>query len=399
MIEGRDIICFSNDWHSDPLSKKHIMLRLGRRNRVLWVNSIGNRNPEASVRDFKRAALKLRQFAGGCRRVQDNIHVFSPLAIPFHGNCAARWVNARFVTWNLRHIIRKLGFNHPITWSFLPASADIAGNLGEELVIYHCVDEFSEFTGTDKREILEMERRLIEKADIQVVSSQPLFDAKRRYNPNTYLVTHGVDVEHFRRACDGSTPVPKEISRLRKPVIGFFGLIADWVDLSLLRQMAESRPEWSVVIIGNVATDTSPLHGLNNVHLFGRREYQDLPAYCRGMDVGILPFVVNELTQAANPLKIREYLAAGLPVVATDIPEVRRLDGQVEVAANPRDFLTRIDRLIALHRTGPKLSRSLSMDNESWDGKVEELSRIVCGLRRPHEDEPAEEPVSLISDI
>src|SRR5881396_4420136 len=90
MIEGRDIICFSNDWDGDPLSKKHIMLRLARRNRVLWVNSIGNRNPRASVRDARRIVKKLALFARGCRPTAENIYVFSPIAIPFHGNRAAK---------------------------------------------------------------------------------------------------------------------------------------------------------------------------------------------------------------------------------------------------------------------------------------------------------------------
>ncbi len=381
MIEGRDIICFSNDWHSDPLSKKHIMERLARHNRVLWVNSIGNRNPELSVHDLKRVGEKLRRFAAGCQRAAGNIFVFSPLAIPFHGFRAARSVNRRFLTWTIRLVANRLRFRNILTWSFLPSSADIAGNLGEDLLIYHCVDEFSEFTGTDKAQILRMERRLIEKADLQIVSSSPLYEAKRRHNPNTYLVTHGVDVGHFRRACDPATEIPREISRLSTPVIGFYGLIADWVDLGLIRYLAVSRPNWSFALIGKLATDASALRGLPNIHLFGRREYRDLPAYCRGLDVAILPFVINQLTLAANPLKVREYLAAGLPVVASALPEVRRLEGLVDLAHSPQEFLGFIDRLLAGRRTGPDLARSRSMEGESWDEKVEELSRIIAGLQ------------------
>lgn len=97
MIEGQDIICFANDWDGDPLSKKHIMQRLARRNRVLWVNSLGNRNPTASARDFKRMLGKLGKFARGCRRLDQNLYLISPIAIPFHGNTAARWINQRLV--------------------------------------------------------------------------------------------------------------------------------------------------------------------------------------------------------------------------------------------------------------------------------------------------------------
>jgi glycosyltransferase involved in cell wall biosynthesis len=383
MIEGKDIICFSNDWGGDPLSKQHIMLRLARQNRILWVNSLGNRSPRASSRDLKRILGKLAQFARGCQNPVENIYTFSPLAIPFHGNPTARWLNSRFVSWSLRLVCRRLRFRNPITWSFLPRSADIVGNLGEDFIIYHCVDEFSEFTGTDRAAILAIERRLIEKSNVVIVSSGPLYKTKRCHNPNTHLLTHGVDVEHFRKACDPSTRVPDDVSALRHPVIGFYGLIADWIDLALVRYLALSRPAWSFVLIGKVDTDIAPLRGIPNVYLLGRKSYQQLPAFCKGFDVAICPFLVNDLTVAANPLKLREYLAAGLPVVATAIPEAAQLGDALRLGQSPADFLAQIDALLAAGRCGPQLSISRTMDSESWDEKVEELSRIIAALSRP----------------
>ena len=143
----------------------------------------------------------------------------------------------------------------------MPSSADVAGTLGERMVIYHCVDEFSKFTGTDETAILDMERGLMEKADMVVVSSSRLYETKRRHNPNTFLVTHGVDVAHFRSACLPETVVPADCAELQGPVIGFFGLIADWVDLEVVRYLAASRPEWSFLLIGEVQTDTTALQG------------------------------------------------------------------------------------------------------------------------------------------
>ena len=381
MLEGNDIICFSNDWDGDPLSKKHIALRLARKNRVLWVNSTGNRNPTASVRDMRRAWKKLRQFLRGCRPVSENISVFSPLVIPFHGNRAARWVNRRLLRWSLRRACRKLGFDHPITWSFVPSSGEVAGSLSERMVIYHCVDEYSKFAGTDENAILEMERRLIEKADVVVVSSSRLYETKHAYNPNTFLVTHGADVAHFRSACHDTVAIPPDVPTLQSPVIGFFGLVADWVDLEVMRFLATSRPEWSLLVIGDIQADVSALRDLHNVHLLGRRSYATLPAYCKAFDVAILPFVVNELTVAANPLKLREYLAAGLPVVATPLPEVLKLSGLVRTAQAPPDFLHQIERLLKEGRRGPDPAVSALMERESWDQKVEELSAIVTRFR------------------
>ena len=380
MLEGNDIICFANDWDGDPLSKKHIALRLAQKNRVLWVNSTGNRNPTASVRDLRRAWKKLAQSFRGCRPVAPNISVFSPLVIPFHGSRAARWLNGQLLTWSLRRACRKLGFEKPITWSFVPSSADVAGSLGERLVIYHCVDEYSKFTGTNETAILNMERGLMEKADMVVVSSTRLYETKSQYNPNTFLVTHGVDVAHFSNACRKTVAAPADCAGLKGPVIGFFGLIADWVDIEVFRHLASSRPEWSLLLIGEVQTDTAVLRELPNVHLLGRRSYQSLPAYCKAIDVAILPFIVNELTVAANPLKLREYLAAGLPVVATPLPEILKLKPLVRMARTPGEFLNQVDTLLKEGKRGPDPAVSVLMEGESWDEKLEELSGLITGL-------------------
>jgi glycosyltransferase involved in cell wall biosynthesis len=382
MIEGQHIICFCNDWDGDPLSKKQIVTRLARNNRVLWVNSTGTRNPTVSAHDFRRAFKKVREFLRGCRPVAEGISLFSPLVIPFHGYRLARWINRHLLAWSLRRACRKLGFENPITLTFVPSSGDVAGRLGEQLIVYYCVDEYSQFSGTDQAAMLEMERRLIEKSDLVIVSAERLHATKRIHNANTFLITHGVDVAHFQKACLAETTPPPDIAALPKPVIGFFGLIADWVDLETVRHLAAARPEWSFVLIGEVRTDTSALEKLSNVHLTGRRPYDSLPAYSKAFDVAILPFVRNELTLAANPLKLREYLAAGLPVVATPLPEVQRLGELVRTAATPEEFLSAIESYLAEGRRGPDPVISRTMETESWDGKVEDLSRMITLAER-----------------
>jgi glycosyltransferase involved in cell wall biosynthesis len=174
-----------------------------------------------------------------------------------------------------------------------------------------------------------------------------------------------------------ATPVPPELERLPRPVVGFFGLIADWVDLDLMGAVAKARPDWSIVLVGKVDTDTAPIDGLPNVHLFGWRDYRSLPSWCRGFDVATLPFRVNRLTLAANPLKLREYLAAGLPVVATAIPEAARLQPAVSVGSSAGDFVRAIEGLLARGEVGPSVERSRAMDGESWDAKVEAMSSLV----------------------
>ncbi|HUP42696.1 MAG TPA: glycoside hydrolase domain-containing protein [Thermoanaerobaculia bacterium] len=393
MLRGHDIVCFANDWDSDPLSKKHVMVRLARDNRVLWVNSLGCRNPTASARDLRRVAKKLADFLRGRRQVAENLWVTSPLVVPFHGSAAARRFNRWWLAASLRWTCRRLGMKRPITWSFLPSSGDVVGRLGERLVVYQCVDEYSEFTGADAAAISALEARLAARADVVLVSAGPLYESKRRLNRETHLVTHGVELEHFRRALDPATEPPADLGRPaggaardpERPVIGFFGLIADWVDLDLVAHLARSRPRWELVLIGQADTDVSGLASLPNVRLLGRRSYDDLPAYCKGFDVAILPFKINELTLAANPLKLREYLAAGLPVVATAIPEAERLAPLVRVGRDREHFLAQLDELVESGATGPREAISRAMDAESWDHKVAEMTAIVGACLEPRD--------------
>jgi glycosyltransferase involved in cell wall biosynthesis len=380
MIEGNDIICFSNDWDADPLSKKHIILRLGRKNRILWINGIGNRNPTVSARDIRRVFKKLWQFWQGCRRVEQNIFVFTPLVIPFHGSRMARWFNRHFYRWSIRRAARKLRFRNPITWAYAPSCGEVAGSLNERMIVYHCVDDFSKFTGADKAGIADLERKLLQKSDLVVVSADALYESKRREHRNTFLVPHGVDYDHFKKACLPETAVAEELRALPHPVIGFFGLVADWVDLSVIQYLATKRPDWSIVLVGEIQTDVSSLRELPNVHLLGRRNYQNLPGYSKGFDVAILPFVVNDLTLAASPLKMREYLAAGLPVVATPLPEVKKLSHLLRVASTPQEFLGQIEAYLADGRRGPDPELSREMQSQSWDARVEEISGLVSSL-------------------
>src|SRR2546430_9719930 len=142
---GHDIVCFANDWSGDPLSKKHVMRRLARRNRVLWINSLGNRSPRATAHDLKRVFDKLSRFAGGLYQVERNIHVLSPLAVPSYRSPLMRRLNEVVVGSTVRGAMKRLGFARPIVYTFVPASAWVARSLGAERVIYHCVDEYSAF--------------------------------------------------------------------------------------------------------------------------------------------------------------------------------------------------------------------------------------------------------------
>jgi glycosyltransferase involved in cell wall biosynthesis len=379
-LVGRDVICFSHDWTGDPLSKTHLMRLVARNNRVLWVNSIGYRMPSATRADLGRAWKKLTASRQPLREVEPNIFVLNPLAIPAYGLRWARAVNQWWLRRQVRRALHRLGFRQPINWIFNPAAAVVAGTLGENLLIYQCVDEYSAFTGVASQAIVELEEQLLRKADLVLVSANRLLATKRRINPSAVLVRHGVDLGHFQKALTAQLHVPDEIRRLPRPVIGFFGLLADWVDTQLMAKVAKRFCHGSLVVLGKIATDVSCLD-LPNVHLLGRKPYADLPAYCKGFDVALNPFRINELTLCANPLKVREYLAAGLPVVSTDIPEVAALS-QCRIGKDHEQFLAQV--AAALARPGPQMEISAAVQDESWEARLCEIEQhIAAASRRP----------------
>lgn len=377
MLEGASILCFANDWGGDPTSKTHIMRILARRNRVLWVNSVGMRRPMVTGRDLRRIVAKVRRSFGGCREVEPNLFVANPLALPLPGVALVDRLNASMLAAWLRSLCRRHGLERPILWTFPPHVNRLVGRLDERLVVYHCVDEYSAFLGVPRAALMRMEEDLIRRAHIVFTSAEQLCEERRRLNPNTHFVPHGVDVNHFARALDPATEVPDELRRLPRPVVGFFGVLAEWVDLALIRDLAASRPAWSIVLVGGATIDLRPLRGLPNIHILGRKPYSTLPGYCRGFDVGIIPFVSNELTVRANPLKLREYLAAGLPVVSTPLPEVARYDGLVHMAQGCGGFIAGIEAALAERSDAMDRRRVAAMRCEGWDARVETLSAII----------------------
>lgn len=372
-LRGRDMLCFSHDWNSDPLSKTHLMRLLSRDNRILWVNSIGYRAPTASARDIKRAWNKIKAAAQPVREAIPNLFVLSPLAIPAWGKPWIQSINRRILVWQIKRAMRKLRFTRPINWVFNPAASVLAGQLGEDKVIYYCVDEYTAFSGVPTEALIAMEKQLLQRADLVIVSAERLLHSKKQFQDKTVLVRHGVDYDHFRQAVLPETPVAEELKSLPRPILGYFGLMSqDWVDVPLLLKVAEKFKHGSLVLLGKVTMDLGPLLSMPNVHFLGRKPYSTLPGYCKGFDVALIPFPISEVTLNANPLKAREYLAAGLPVVSSKIPEVEVL-GACGIGHNADEFIQRIEE--ALQQPGPDPVRSERMKAESWACRLDDIRR------------------------
>ena len=385
MIEGRTILCFASGYDAPPTSKHHVMHILAERNTVLWVNYHASRAPTASSSDALHMARKLAEVFSGLRRPRRNLFVLTPLVVPLPASPWARRLNRALLIGQIRRALDRLR-NGPLQiWSFTPDVAYALGHFGEEKVVYYCVDDHAAFTGYDRQQVLRDEEALCRRADLVVTTSRALQESKKAWNPNTILVPHGVDYEHFSRAVREDLPCPPDIADIPHPRLGFFGLIRDWVDLALLADIARARPDWHIVMIGDADSNVNlaQYRTIRNMHFLGRKPYEDLPAYCKAFDVGLIPFKINELTKAVNPIKLREYLAAGLPVVSTPLPEVRLYKDLVHLANGKHSFDKMAQAALATTPAG-RTRLNTAMAEETWPEKL----RAIYGGLGPHKGLP-----------
>jgi nucleoside-diphosphate-sugar epimerase/glycosyltransferase involved in cell wall biosynthesis len=354
---------------------------LARSRRVVWLNSIATRTPSlASGRDLGKIGRKLREFTKGPVNVENDLWVYTPLALPFPHSSVARALNRDILRATIRMLRLRLGIQDFQLWTFLPNVGDYVGTLGEASSVYYCVDEWSMFGYLDREQTVAAERTLLAKVDAVFAINGALADAKRAVNPNTFESPHGVDHAQFARALSADTVVPADLEAIGHPRLGFYGTLRDWVDFELLAHIARARPSWQIVLIGQELCDTSAIRGLPNVHLLGQKPHHELPAYCKGFDVGIIPYRIDERMQFVNPLKLREYLSAGLPVVSTPVPEVKRYPKLARIAETPEQFVAAVEQALREGTAEKRAERSAAMIDETWAARVAKVESTLADL-------------------
>jgi len=379
MLRGRQIVYIGNDWFADNRTSSHQIARLlSRDNRMLYVEAAGQRAPTASKRDVAKIVHKLKKAWAKPTRVDDNVYVYSPLILPFHGSALARRLNRFALGASLRRACRLVGFDRPILWIILPHYSSIVETVPHAGIVYYVVDEYSAMPGVDAARIREMEGVVLRNADVVFAISEQLVAAKGKANANTYFSPHGVETAHFGRAYRETLPTPPELAGIPRPIVGFFGLIEEWLDFDLLDYLAEQRPQYSFVMVGRVARDIARFQKRPNVFFLGKKSYDDIPSFLRAFDVCHIPFELSDVILHSSPLKLKEYLAGGKPVVSVAIDEVKKLDGLVYVANDYAEYLHGIDRALAEDSPERAAQRVRAMEGESWQSKVETISARVA---------------------
>lgn len=332
-------------------------------------------------KDLARAWNKLVSFFKSVQQVQKNIYVISPLAIPLHSSRFMSAVNKILLYIQVKYYQNKLKFDHPIVWTFAPNVADVLFNFGGQLHLYYITDDFTHFTGHSVKMIEKQENTLIRKCNILIASANYLAGKKAKPGKHITVVTHGVDYDHFATTLSKvSSDIPADVNGIGHPIIGFYGEINDWIDLETMAEIARRRPDWSLVLLGRIAVevgDISYLTDLPNVHWLGQKMFAALPCYCSAFDVAIIPMKLNELTLSVNPLKLREYLAAGVPVVSTPLPEVLNYADCVKFATTAEEYISQIEKWLNTRDDGLPAKLSRRVAGETWESKVEEVSKII----------------------
>ena len=385
MDPGFDVVCFAGkEWRSHRQRTHWIVTELADRgSHVLFVENLGTRLPH--LRETRRAVAKVSRWALTSaspteREVAPRIDVDSPLVPPFqHWRIMRRLLSAVL----LRRLQRRLSWRDPdrplvvVTYLPMPVIRDVARAIKADLLVYEWSDEASthmiDARPAHRRRVARWEDEMRAAADLVFVASAELLRRRCADRPDAITLPHGAP------RVDAAPSGGQRGGPSGHPTIGFVGSITEFTDLDLVLDLAQERPEWSFVMVGPARVSTAKLRDAGNVTFTGNVDYEAIDGYLASFDAAIIPYRITPAIEVSSPLKVHEYLAHGLPVVSVDIPEVRDLAPDVEVADGSVEFLDALDR--ALVR-----GRRTAQPMPTWPDRVDEMvTHIRAALPAPEE--------------
>jgi UDP-galactopyranose mutase len=309
----------------------------------------------------------------------------APPFAPVTGLAGARTVADGLRRHLLRRAARRLALEQPIVWIARPDVAGLASVFAAQLTIYHVVDEYSGYPGMSaaaRARQREAELPLLRRADLVIVTSQALFEAKRQHNPRTFLVPNGVDLPGYERHLARGAPVPPELAGIPRPRLGVIGLIGPKLDFDLLQAAASARPDWSFAFLGAVsaggaASGWTHLAAQPNVFYLGQVPADRVPEYVCGFDVGLMPYIRTGHLPYCDPLRLYDYLAGGIPVASVDQPWLDGYRAAVHTGDGPGPFLKAIEAALSDRDAERVAMRRQLAARCSWDQRIEAISSLI----------------------
>ena len=383
MLEGRDIVCVGySDWDGELLTnEQHLLTRLARHNRILYVESLGVRRPQVATRDLTRMARRVVRSARPLRSA-DGVHVLSPLVVPLHDRGWARDVNARLLPRLARAAVRRLALRDIVLWAFMPQAEMLLDAVAPAQVLYYVDDDHAAKKGIDADSFRAAERRFVARADVVLASAPALLERMRAQHGNVHYAPNVADTALFAGALEPG-PVDAALAALPRPRIVFTGaIVANKLDLALIEELAARQPGWTFAFVGPVGpgdphTDVAALRRRDNVHLLGHRPYARLPEVLRGADVALLPYRTDGEMRSVFPMKTYEYLAAGVPVVSTPLPALAGVEA-VTKGAGAAEMAARIAEALAGDTPEARAARSAAARAFSWEARLAQLGDVLA---------------------
>jgi len=379
-------VCFGGeDWwyHNRGHFDMQLMRRFARRGPVLYVNSIVMQKPSLKKNTGGGASFtqklfrKTRSMLAGLRRSDAGFWVYSPFTLPVHHIFGAKRFNEILLHYQIRCAANKLHLGNPLIWVACPVACEVAIKIRTNVLIYQRTDEYEGYPNVDSSTICACDRKLKASADLTVFVNRLLFNEERDQCRKAFYLDHGVDYESFSTA-EQIAQKPEDIATIPGPIVGFFGGIDDHTsNITLIEKIAELLPEMSFVLIGKASANVSGLQKQKNVWLLGQKPYEQIPHYGKCFNVAIMPWNQSRWINVCNPIKLKEYLALGKPIVSTPFPELKMYHDLIYQAGTPEEFAASIKRALAEDDDVRIAARRRRVAQTSWESKAELVLRTL----------------------
>ncbi len=354
------------DWHGRYQRPQQIISRLAKRgHRVFYFSPTFNRTDSTDL----EKSIKIGNICENIYQIQlpstQDINIYQDTLAPDQVNILQKSISI---------IKDKFKIGHSVSIVHQPFWFSLVKTISRNKIVYDCMDDHSGFsTNTTKQS--DLENDLLSSSDCVITTSVSLHQKAHEYNQNTALIRNGSDIKHF-----ANLPSCQE-SLIKKPIIGYYGAISDWFDCELVARCAKHYPNYSFVLIGNTyGADLRPIENLPNVHLLGEKKYEELPNLLSCFDVCLIPFKINNLTLATNPVKFYEYISSGKAVVTVELPELKDHQDICYFSKSQQEFIDNIQKALDENDNEIISKRKAVALANSWKSRVDDFEKKIYQL-------------------
>lgn len=372
-MTSTELVIFSDDWGRHPSSCQHLVRELVADTPALWVNTIGMRLPRITPGDIKKIIGKLKQWSGPntpAEKLPENLRVINPLMYPGFRNPLQRKINATLLSRQINRHLDIYNKAQRVAITTLPIVSDLVGKLNVDRWIYYCVDDFTVWPGLDSNVMLAMEQELVSKVDRVIAVSQNLVDHLSQWTTQIDLLTHGIELDHWQNHTISNKP-DWATRNNNEMIFLFWGLLDPRLDTSWCLKLASFG---KLVLVGPIQSVDASLINHPNIVMPGPCAYANLPGLAQHADVLVMPYADLPVTRAMQPLKFKEYLATGKPIVARNLPGIIDWQDCADLVACDEIFVTKaVQRAISGLPSSQQQAR-LRLQCETWQHKAQQLA-------------------------